>query len=448
MSNSEIVVMVRQPPIAAPAAGPKEPQSIKLAGLDFSPIFDPPRGAVAPPTAVEGRGGPPLGRFFRVVIDKSDEVGVLADLRASDLVRAAYVKPPVALPLWRDPTDQYLGEPAPGGPGPVPDFSGRQDYLAVAPHGVDARRAWLHPGGDGEGIQIIDIEGGWCLDHIDLTANGGLRGGDSLGGSWRDHGTAVLGVMTADRNQKGVTGIAPRAVSSVFSHTPDGSSGAIQRAADLLAPGDILVLEMHRPGPVSDFELRDDQFGYIAVEWWPDDLAAIQYATSQGIIVVEAAGNGAQNLDNDVYETPDYYFGDAWRNPFRSNVSGAILVGAGAPAGGSFGPPRSRLDFSNFGSRIDCQGWGEGVCTTGYGDLFRGRGEHEWYTARFNGTSSASPVVAGAIACLQGIAKARGQALSSDRIRELLRATGSLQPSPQTERIGNLPDLAALISAI
>ena len=55
---------------------------------------------------------------------------------------------------------------------------------------------------------------------------------------------------------------------------------------------------MHRPGPRFNFATRADQRGYIAVEWWPDDFAAILNATNRGIIVVEAAGNGAENLDD------------------------------------------------------------------------------------------------------------------------------------------------------
>ena len=61
---------------------------------------------------------------------------------------------------------------------------------------------------------------------------------------------------------------------------------------------------MHRPGPRFNFARAHDQRGYIAVEWWPDDFAAILNATSRGIIVVEAAGNGAENLDDALYQTP------------------------------------------------------------------------------------------------------------------------------------------------
>jgi hypothetical protein len=88
-------------------------------------------------------------------------------------------------------------------------------------------------------------------------------------------------------------------------------------------------------------------------------------------------------------------------------------VGAGAPPPGTHGrdhgPDRSRLDFSNHGSAVDAQGWGREVTTCGYGDLQGGGDEDRWYSDTFSGTSSASPVVVGTLACVQGILKARQQ---------------------------------------
>jgi hypothetical protein len=106
---------------------------------------------------------------------------------------------------------------------------------------------------------------------------------------WRNHGTAVLGEISGDDNKFGVTGIAPDAMVAAVSHNPLGSAGAIQYAASKLKPGDVLLLEMHRPGPRFAYQSRADQRGYIAVEWWPDDFLAIQAATARGVIVVEAA---------------------------------------------------------------------------------------------------------------------------------------------------------------
>jgi hypothetical protein len=150
-------------------------------------------------------------------------------------------------------------------------------------------------------------------------------------------------------------------------------------------------------------------------------------------------------------------FPASWGNPFRRGVrdSGAILVGAGAPPPGThgqnWGPDRSRLDFSNYGSAVDVQGWGREVTTTGYGDLQGGVSEDTWYTDRFSGTSSASPIVVGALGCVQGAMRAGGgPPLTPAAARNLLRTTGSPQTDapgrPATQRIGNRPDLRQMLT--
>jgi hypothetical protein len=278
-----------------------------------------------------------LSVFYRVDAPPERLKELRNQLAASELVEAAYLKPAVELPQVNDMTA------APEEPPPAtPDYTARQIYLNAAPSGIDARWAWTQTGGRGRDIRIIDIEGAWRFTHEDLTQNqGGVVGGTPINGvDWRNHGTAVLGEYSGDINTVGVVGIASDAVASAISHGGIGSAAAINQAAARLRAGDILLLEMHRPGPRHNFAQRADQRGYIAVEWWPDDFAAIMNATSRGIIVVEAAGNGAENLDDVLYQTPAPGFPAGWRNSFRrsNRDSGAIVVGAGAPPPG----PHSR----------------------------------------------------------------------------------------------------------
>jgi hypothetical protein len=178
--------------------------------------------------------------------------------------------------------------------------------------------------------------------------------------------------------------------------------------------------------------------------------------------VVEAAGNGGESLDDAVYERRPDEFPEWWRNPFNpsNQSSGAIVVGAGAPPPGTHGrdhgPDRSRLAFSDYGARVDAQGWGREVTTTGGfwdkpGDLQGGAEEIAWFTDTFSGTSSASPVVVGALAALQGMLRAAGQEpMFPERAREVLRATGSPQQDapgrPASQRIGNRPDIKAAVA--
>ncbi|UTY57403.1 S8 family serine peptidase [Massilia sp. erpn] len=411
--------------------------------------------------AVDGAELPDLSVFYRVEAAPDRMAELARQLAQQPMVSAAYVKPPAELAhAARDVEWEALNSMTPDiqdAPPVTADFTSRQGYLDAAPGGIDARYAWTQGGGGGSGVRVIDLEWGWRFSHEDLIQNqGGIVGG--TGSSDTNHGTAVLGEISGDRNGIGITGIAPEAVISAVAFSMPTAT-AIRDAADRLRPGDIMLLEIHRPGPRYAFAGRADQLGYIAVEWWPDDFAAIRYASSKGIIVVEAAGNGAENLDDGLYNTRPAGFPATWTNPFnRANPQcGAVVVGAGAPPpgthGNDHGPDRSRLGFSNFGACIDAQGWGREVTTTGYGDLQGGANADLWYTDHFSGTSSASPIVVGALACTQGVLRARGRIpLSPARARDVLRSTGSPQQDapgrPATQRIGNRPNLRQILAAV
>lgn len=417
----------------------------------------------ASPTSQAASAARPIGSpsavtmasYFAINAPEDELVQIAEIFSSRPEVAAAYVAPktyPAVAGRLND-MEPSLSEP----PEITPSFVAHQGYLDPPPSGVNAFAGRELKGGNGERVTIIDIEGDWNGAHENLTSFGGrLETNSPPEDGWRNHGTAVGGVLIG--NGVGSIGIAPLASLRGIPLGNLRASQAITVAAANLQLGDIILIEVHRPGPRSRLDEEDEsQRGYIALEWWEDIATAIHAVTNQGIIVVEAAGNGGENLDDPFFNHGIPGFSSAWRNPFDRSLfdTRSILVGAGAPPphGQSeyYGPARSRLDFSNYGNSVDCQGWGRSVTTTGYGDLQGGSSEDRWYTNTFSGTSSAAPMVAGALACVQSILKEEGLSpLLPLEARNLLRSTGTPQqdgpyaPAAQ-QRIGNLPDIAELL---
>jgi len=383
-------------------------------GMSFAPLLtaDPDRLR-----SLSDLAGSDLAAVIAVDLPAPDRDTLLAaaeDLRGLDTVEYVYLEP--------------LGVQPPGDIDPVSDdFSAMQGYQAAL--GADVAQA---SGANGSGIKLIDCEYGWDLAHEDLMDSGAaIEAGQTISQStiangWDDHGTAVLGMLAAGHNGYGVSGMLPAAQVLLFPEDSEEAgprrAGAIGAAIAAASPGDVILLEMQTPGPGGDFG---------PAELDPTVWDLVDAATAAGITIVAAAGNGAQDLDSDAYQE------------YRSRGdSGAILVGAGASAGGG------AMDFSTYGARVDVHGWGENVVTTGYGDLARfGNDDHQAYTAGFNGTSSASPMVAAAAVAIQSAtAAATGRVLSPRQVRQLLIDTGT--PQAGGGHIGPMPDLAAALAAL
>lgn len=332
----------------------------------------------------------------------------------------------------------------------TPSFLADQGYLGASTDGINAEFAWTITGGNGAGVTIYDVEYSWNQTHEDLSKAAGvtllLDAGDTAVDpfSSTDHGTAVLGELIADNDAKGVTGISWGAdVGLAPANTNDlgyNPANAIALAAADGEAGDVILIEQQTcvcgltcPGGGS-------QVGFGPSEWSQSVFDAISNATAAGLVVVEAAGNGSVDLDQAGCD-------DKFDRDTRD--SGAIIVGAGAAPGSN---DRQRLGFSSYGSRVDLQGWGESVMTTGYGTSYVDPddtgNQDRWYRNSFGGTSSASPIVAGAVANLQGIRIANGMPLfSANTVRKLLINTGSPQLGNTDEHIGPRPNLLAAISS-
>lgn len=308
-----------------------------------------------------------------------------------------------------------------------------QGYLDPQPDGIDAEYAWTIPGGDGAGQRVIDLEGGWTLDHEDLVGLGPtLLFGTLLNGS-RYHGTAVFGEIFAVDNTLGCVGITPNLASAdATSHSGSFSnvSDAIVAALDTMEFGHLLLLEMQTVPPAATV------FG-APIEIIDDIFDSIRLATALGIVVVEAAGNGSNDLDS-VTSLAGLQVLNPASADFRD--SGAIIVGAASSA-----VPHTPMSFTSFGPRVDCYAWGQNVDTT-YSDS---TGSTTLYTTAFSGTSSASPIVTGAALAVQGIVEAaNGYRLGPLQMRRVLSdaATGTASANPATDEIGVMPDLHAIVT--
>ena len=356
---------------------------------------------------------PPFDRYVSVEASSREAAAdIVRRLQAQNLVEEAYVE----------------GGPVPPPVNAVDDpRSVDQGYLDAAPNGIDARWAWNLT--DGFGIRFVDLERGWTLNHEDLAgANITLISG--LNQDFQGHGTAVLGEVVAVDNMRGGVGIAPRATCQVVSQwrtaTDYNTAAAILSAGQAMSTGDVLLLEA---------QTTYGSFDKVPVEVETAVFDAIRHVVDNGVVVVQAAGNGGHDLDSFV-TTANKRVLNRTSNDFRD--SGAIMVGAASSAA-----PHTRMSFSCFGSRIDCFGWGQNVDTTGDG----GSGMLTTsYTTGFSGTSSASPIVAGAALLLQSWRRNRPEVFAPETVRSLLSANYNTPSSnPATDRIGVMPNLRAII---
>ena len=221
---------------------------------------------------------------------------------------------------------------------------------------------------------------------------------------------------------------------------------AIAAAIEQMQSGDVLLIETTAP--------PDPQLGWVPVEVQPLMFDLIKMATSIGITVLEPAGNNliakedgtvagkGSNLDAFVNSDGKFVLNRASPD-FKD--SGAIMVGAA-----SSDVPHERLDFSNFGSRVDCYAWGQHIATCG-GDIPFDPNEaspQKTYTLNFGGTSGATAIVAGAAVLLQSWAlKQLGGVMITLTLRALLSDTtlNTQSKTPSQDRIGVMPDLNRII---
>jgi hypothetical protein len=319
----------------------------------------------------------------------------------------------------------------------TPLLVGNQTYRQAA-QGVNVDYVWQRYGIRGDAsLRITDCEYDYNPNHEDLatlvTEQPNVVSRYTAFGS--DHGTAVLGILASGWNAYGTTGSVPECATFFYPEFSQLTSGHQSRVACVVAAisasaaGDLVVLEMQADGPASG------STDYVPAEFTLGVWNAVRSGSDAGVITIAAAGNGNQNLDDMALFSGYHARGD----------SGAIIVGAGNAS-------RAKLSFSTYGSRVNVQGWGTGVFTTGYGGFARYGGDpNQSYTATFSGTSSATPVVTSAAALVQSVAiKILGTRLGPEEMRDILIATGRAQTGSNatTAPIGPLPESEQAVESL
>lgn len=323
---------------------------------------------------------------------------------------------------------------------PTPLLVANQTYRGIGGINIDAVWGLYGQQGKGGGVRVTDCEYNYNPLHEDMAGLVAPQSGvSSYYTNFGDnHGTAVLGMLVAAENAYGMTGMVPQASAhfygdkTIINGREQSRSACITAALAASSRGDVVLLEMQTRGagatPGSDNR-------YVPAEYDQAVWTAVKTGTDAGKHVVAAAGNGGnnvgENLDSSVY--------NAYRN---RGDSGSIIVGAGDTS-------RARRSFSTYGSRVNLQGWGGSVASLGYGGLTYGDDHHQKYTLTFSGTSSASPIVTAAVVAVESMARSRlGRSLSPSEMRQLLVSTGKAQTGNLTTPIGPLPDVPVALAQL
>jgi hypothetical protein len=337
----------------------------------------------------------------------------------------------------------------------------RSGHLEAAPEGVHASAAWAFQGGQGELQVCVDVEIAWAKHHrlkhpgrVDQLCGGDVPAGLA-------HGTMVLGILCGSRSRGGSQGIVPEIADiRLASHAPATFGNLVVRPNVTSTPYTVENLYdavMHAinhlkakppvvPGSVRGVLLIEYQTPDkgLPIEILPMLQELIGSARDVNVCVVEAAGNGARDLDQE----PDVIDGSTFPLRRRACDSGAIVVGSSFAAFAR--NPATNVDehvrfpTSNFGSRVCCYAWGEQIRAPTFVSVPPPLPPTE--CEDFAETSGAAAIIAGVALQLLGIAAAHGVRLDVQTLREILCNPDRGTPATPGAGIGSMPDLKKILA--
>ena len=193
-------------------------------------------------------------------------------------------------------------------------------------------------------------------------------GNNDVEGPRSDHGSHVAGIVGAIRNNDlGMNGIADYVSLMIVRTVPDGD----ERDKD--------VANAIRYAVENGADIINMSFGkaYSPRKFYVDE--AFKYADENDVLLVTGAGNSAENIDS-TFSYPNKFYEDG------GMMQNFLSVGASSWMGDSL----LAADFSNYGTRVDLFAHGVDIYSSTPDDTYES----------FDGTSMASPAVAGAAALL------------------------------------------------
>lgn len=232
----------------------------------------------------------------------------------------------------------------------------------------------------GANVKVGIIDTGIASSHTDLKVVGGASfvSGESYNTDGNGHGTHVAGTVAALDNTTGVLGVAPNVslyAIKVLNSSGSGTYSAIVSGIEWATQNGLDVINMSLGGPSGSTALKQ----------------AVDKAYASGIVVVAAAGNSGSSGSQNTIGYPAKY-------------DSVIAVGA-------VDSNKNRASFSSVGSELEVMAPGVSVYSTYPSNT---------YTS-LNGTSMASPHVAGAAALILS----KYPTLSASQVRNRLSSTAT-----------------------
>jgi len=243
--------------------------------------------------------------------------------------------------------------------------------------------------------------------------------GNPVDGS--EHGTHVAGLAAARWNNMlggaGVMGLRAKIMAlNVFGASPDGQTSRLNNAIRYAVENGAQIINLSLGGCTRDLNTRD----------------AIQFAVSRGVFVVTAAGNGSSGRELSSAAADATVANCNSSNPtvklfqtpasFAGEINGLVAVASinTVAVAGQY----DKSEFSHYSSSIveiaapGSQGVTDGLISTYPNNRYE----------RSQGTSMASPVVAGAAGLAYSYAKKKGFTISPAKMELLLTTSARNEP--------------------